>query len=649
MPPPKLHLDFETYSEVDIKTVGGFRYAEDPSTEILIAAWSVDDEEPVAVDMTQADAMSQLAPMFELLGKGATIGAHNAHFERAVWEKSGRFPILPKAEQWDCTAARARMIAIPGSLEGASMALGISARKDPRGSELISLFSKPHKKKGRCLPGDRPDDFKDFMEYCAQDVRVEVELDRILPPLPAIEAEAFRLDYLINDLGIPVNMDRVNQADDFVEEYSTQLIAQAEAIAGCRPSQRERTLEYLEARGYLLPNLQAPTVEAFAQRPDIPEDLRDLMDFRIELSRAGTKKLKAIKSCVSADGRIRGGFLFSAASTRRWSSVGVQLHNLQKPEGEANPDVALSLLDDDPNDLLLFFNRPLSVLAQSIRGFIESPEHFLVADYASIEPRGLAWSAREDWLLDAYRNGEDAYKIAAGRIYGVNPGTIGKNSRERFVGKQVILGCGYGMGPDKFIDTCATKAVPPLHLSLDEAKDAVYGYRNSVPAITRFWRKLNSACIRATRDWKEVEFGRFKIRPATLANGFQLIYIDMPSGSIAYPKPSLGSEEWNGEILSTFEFWTPLGSSWVKTDTFGGSLTENVIQALARDVLRDGMLGAWKAGFKIVGHVHDEAIAEGDNDPDALREFERLLCSSSEWAEDFPIATEGYIAKTYRK
>ncbi|HVJ70561.1 MAG TPA: DNA polymerase [Sphingomicrobium sp.] len=644
---PKLHLDFETYSEVDIKTVGGFRYAEDPSTEILLFGWSIEDEEPIVVDMTEEGWFEELEPFFDWVDRGSKIGAHNSHFERAIWEKVGirsGFPILPRSDQWDCTASRARMIAIPGSLEGCAHALGLGQGKDPRGDALIRIFSKPDKKKGRCYPKDRPEDWQAFKDYCAQDVRLEVQIDKILPPLSDVEFRTFQLDYKINDAGFPVNMERVEAADEFVEEYSNDLLRRAHDISGCRPSQREKTLEYLESRGFPLPNLQASTVEAFAKRPGLPEDLVELMDHRIELSRAGTKKLKTIKACVSPDGRLRGSFLYSAASTRRWSSTGVQIHNLQKPDGEANPDVALSLLDDDPFDLTLFFNRPLTVLAQSIRGFFESEQHLLVADYASVEPRGLAWSADEAWLLEAYRKGEDAYKIAAGRVYGVAPHNV--DSGQRFMGKQLVLGCGYGMGPPKFMDTCARFG---RILTEEEAQEAVYGYRNSVREITKFWRKIEGACIRVTRDGKERQVGRYKIRLETLPNGMAVLFIDMPSGSIAYPKPSLGTEEWNGEIRDVFEFYTPWGQSFIKTDTFGGSLTENIIQALTRDILRDGLLGADEAGFKLIGHVHDEAIAEGDDNPDDLREFERVLCQSSEWADGFPILTEGYIDKAYRK
>lgn len=637
-------IDFETYSTVDLRTAGAFRYAEDPSTEALILAFSDGSFDPIAVDLTRPDAFEKLTPLFNAVERGDTISAHNVQFERLIWTKVCKFPVTPRPHQWDCTAARARMIAIPGSLEGAAGALGLEFRKDPRGLELINLFSKPDRNGRRRLPADYPAEFKAFMEYCQQDVRVEMSLDKVLPPLPPVEKEAFLLDYIINDRGLPVNLDLVKKADAFVDEYSAELLKRAEEIAGCRPSQREKTLDYLKSRGFDLPNLQAATVEAFAAQPGVPQDLVELMNHRIELSRAGTKKLKAIQNTVSADGRIRGGFLFSAASTRRWSSTGVQLHNLQKPSGETNPEVALSLLEDDPNALRIMFNRPLSVIAESIRGFFESPEYFLIADYSSVEPRGLAWMVNEEWLLDAYRRKQDVYKVTAGRLYGIPPSQV--NDSQRFMGKQLVLGCGYGMGVPRFRETVAKFG---RQLTEEEARAAVQGYRQSVPQITKFWRDIERACIRAVRDWRTIHLGRLVIRPETLANGFRVLFIDMPSGSIAYPNPSLGSEEWNGQIRDTFEFYTPLGSGWVKTDTFGGSLTENIIQALTRDVLRDGLIAADKAGFRIVGHVHDEAIAEGDNNPDDLREFERILCESSPWAEGFPLASEGYIAKRYRK
>lgn len=658
----KAHLDWETKSAINLKDSGMFRYAEDPSTDPLIAAFSLGDSRAVGIDLSHYEEdwetiIRLMSPLFDFIEKGGIICAHNAQFERLIWEKTAfgrRLPIRPKAWQWDCTAARARMIAIPGSLDGAAQAVGLKIRKDPRGKALIDLFCKPQRKKSKGVtrewwvhPDERPEDFEDFIQYCEQDVEVEKKLDKILPELSDVEAEAFMLDYKINDRGMPVNMELVHRAAEFVEGYTEELQKRAVEISGYRPTQREKTMDFLKAKGFEVPDLTAPTVEKLAARPKLPPDLKELLNLRIELSRAGTKKLKAIQATVSGDGRIRGGFLFSAASTRRWSSTGVQMHNLQKPEG-FDPEVVLKVLSIDPWGLLEFFDRPMTVLAQSVRGFFEAPgdKVFHIADYSSVEPRGTAWMAGEEWMLEAYRNKQDLYRVTAGKVYGVDPTSLAKDGKERFMGKQLVLGCGYGMGPPRFVETVAKFGTI---ISEDESRKAVYGYRQSVPAITTFWRTIEKACIKATKEWKTLRVGKLVFRPATLSNGFRVLFVDMPSGTIAYPKPSIGSKLWQGMPQDTFEFYTPLGQHWVKTDTFGGSLTENVIQALCRDILRDGMLAADKAGFYQVGHVHDEGIAEGDDNKDDLREYQHLLSNSSPWAKGFPIETEGFNAKRYRK
>lgn len=643
-----IHCDFETYSEIDLKVSGAFRYAEDPSTEALILAYSIDDQAIVGVDLTQPrqQVLEELSPLFEAVAEGHPVCAHNAQFERLIWTKVCTwFPIVPKESQWECTAARARALAIPGSLDGAALAVGLGIKKDPRGSELMKIFSKPAKKGGRTYPHERPEDFQIFIDYCKQDVEVERRLAKILPPLSDIEKQTFTLDYRINDRGILVDVELVKKAHDFVEEYSEELLKKSVAISGYRPTQREKTLAFLSSRGFDLPNLTAPVVEELAKDPKTPPDVVELLDYRIELSRAGTKKLKAILNSVSEDGRLRGQFLYSAASTRRWSSQGVQVHNLQKPEGEANPDLVFDLLKVDASLLKDLFDRPLSVLAQSIRGFFTSASEVLhVADYASVEPRGLAWLSDEQWILDAYRGKQDLYKVMASKVYGVSVESV--DAFLRFMGKQLVLGCGYGMGPPRFIDTCTKFGTT---LTLEQSTEAVYGYRKSVPNILRFWRSLEACCIKAVREWKNIRHGYLRFRPETLSNGFRVLYVDMPSGTICYPKPFIGQELWNGQVRDTFRFWTPLGSHWIPTDTFGGSLAENVVQALTRDILRDGLLGADRAGHRIVAHVHDEAVAEGRNNQADLEDFEYHLANSSEWAVDFPISTEGYLAERYRK
>jgi DNA polymerase len=643
-----LHLDFETYSDLDLPQVGAFRYAEHASTKALILGYSL-DETFIAVDLTKPGYLKNLVPVFNAIERGIEVCAHNATFERLIWErmfKDGLVPIKPKPEQWDCTAARARMLALPGSLDGTALALELGMEKDPEGQRLMNIFSKPNSLGERVLPTDNPKAFEAFMDYCLQDVRMEKAIDQILPKLSSIEKKCFTLDFKINARGMPVNVPLVEKTAKYVEEYSEGILDKSFEISKCKPTQVRKVMDYLATQGYEVPNLQALTVEALAKKPGLPKQVLDLLEYRIEISRSGTKKLKTIMQQVSDDGRLRGCFLYSAASTRRWSSRGVQVHNLSKPEGETNPDIVMQTLAKDPEDLELMFSRPLTSIAQSIRGFFQAEKHFLVADYASIEPRGLAWSANEEWLLEAYRNKEDAYRIAASRVYGIPVSSISKDSIYRFLGKQLILGCGYGMGAPRFIETCAKFG---QSLTEAEAFEAVQGYRSSVPNIKAFWYDVEKACIKAVKYWRIEKVDRFTFRPETLPNGFRVLFVDMPSGSICYPKPSVGISEWNGELKDVFEFYTPLGSSWIKTDTFGGSIVENLIQALTRDVLRDGLIEADRQGFDICGHVHDEGIAEGENNKEDLKAFELALCSGSEWSEGLPIETEGYIHYCYKK
>jgi len=639
-----IDLDFETYSESDITVAGSFRYSEDPSTEVLITGYSIDGADPIGVDMTRPDAFEKLVPLFDAVKRGYRIVAHNATFERNIWENVSRFPVTPKPDQWDCTAARARFLSLPGSLDGAAAALKLEVRKDSRGQDLINLFSKPGKK-GRVFPKDNPSAFREFIDYCRQDVRVEMQLDAILPPLPPVEKKAFLVDFKINETGIPVNVGAMERAIDFVAEVSETLTKRASEIAGCRPTQREKTLAFLESRGFKLPNLQASTVEALAQTPDLPPDIHELLHSRIEVSRAGTKKLIAIKDRISEDGRVRGAFLYSAASTRRWSSRGVQLHNLQKPRKGLDADKIVDLMGQGKfAEMMEYSKTPLTDIAQSIRYFFETSQTFGVVDYASVEPRGEAWLAGEQWILDAYHAGQDLYKLMASRVFGVAVEAVSPD--QRFLGKQLVLGAGYGMGPDRFVGSCADNGAD---VTLAQAKKAIYGYRESVPAIVKFWRESEACSIKAVKYWVTVKYGKLIFRPGTLSNGMKFLFVDMPSGTLAYANPHIGKETWNGQTRDTFRFYTTLGSSFVSTDCFGGLLVENYTQALTRDILRDGLIALDDAGFKIPGHVHDEGIVEGDLTEADLEHQAHLMCNSSPWATGFPIKSEGYLSKRYRK
>lgn len=650
------HLDFETYSEADITVVGAFRYAEDPSTEILIVGFALVDGGPVTtVDMFQDNATELLEPLFQTIRDGVIISAHNSQFERVIWEKVGvprhGFPVTPKSSQWDCTAARAATISIPRSLDGASTALRLRSTKDPLGMALINKFSKPGKKGIRTWPWDDPIDWQKFIDYCAQDVVVEMALDRILPPLSPYERRIFALDYRINDRGIPIDVELIKQTLAFIEKRSEELVEKAIALTGLRPTQRDKLLGWLQDQGVDLNNLQAAEVERVSEDPDLDPSIRALLKSRIELARAGTKKLKTMLDCVSEDGRVRGAFWYHSATTGRWGSGGVQFHNLSKPDGSmleiTTPEEVLELLSLDGLDL--FFDQPLSLIAKSVRGFIRAPagKEFVIADYAAIEARGLAWISDETWLLDDFRNSVDAYKTMAGKIYGVPYDKI--DGALRFFGKQVILGAGYGMGAPRFQGQCAQYG---KEIGLPDAKKIIKTYRESVPNIKKFWKTIELAARKCILSGKSVSFARrrLKFTLEKLDNGFEILFLALPSGRrLAYPEPRVEMKEKWGKMMPTIIFKTYYRGMWVDEETYGGKLTENAVQAISRDALADGMLNAELAGYPVFLHVHDETGSEVKPGSVTVSAYEQLICEVRPWAKDFPLTAEGMAVTEYRK
>jgi DNA polymerase bacteriophage-type len=648
-----IHLDFESRSRVDLISVGAYRYAEDDSTEALIAGFSIGKSEVVGVDLTRRKEHRKLEPLFNAIEAGEKIVSHNAGFERNIWEKVCRkrwnWPKV-KSSQWVCTSARSRALSLPGGLDMVAKVLGLGETKDPIGGKLISKFCKPQRDGRFIQPSEDPQDFKKFIRYCKQDVVVEREIDRLVPQLTDFEQKLFALDYKINNAGIPVDVELIHKAIEFIKEYSHKLEKYATKKMGCRPSQRDKCLHWLREQGYEFPNLQAATVEAIIADPGTTGMVRRLLESRIELSKAGTKKLTTMLNCVSKDGRIRGAFWFLAASTGRWGSNGVQFHNLAKPDKNYPQNEVLEFLELDGLDLI--YDRPLSALASSIRGFLKSPEGraFLIADYNAIEARGLAWTANERWLLQLFLDGGDPYTRMASKIYKKPEDQIDKESIERFLGKQTILGGGYGMGAPKFQATCARFGQP---VSDRDARKAIRGYRKEVPRIVDSWYETERAALRAVISGDKVPFckGKLSFEVGELRNGFELLYINLPSGRrIAYPKPRIEHVKKWGKVRPTLVFKTWFRGSWRDEETYGGKEVENYIQALCRDVTGEGMVAVDREGFQIILHVHDEIGSEiDDDDPIEVPEYERMVCQVRPWAKGLPLKAGGKKLYRYEK
>lgn len=496
------------------------------------------------------------------------------------------------------------------------------------------------------MPSEDPEAFNRFIDYCRQDVEVERSLHSILPALNDIESKVFELDFQINNRGVPIDMPLIKKGIAFVEEYSHRIEQEARSICGLGTNQRDKLLEWLQDQGLGMETIQAAEVERALRDPATKPEVRRVLEARIELSRAGAKKLKTMEELASPDNRLRGQFFYHAAATGRWGSNGVQLHNLGKPDKHYPQTEILDLLEDGTLDL--FFQRPVTAISKAIRGFIRAPEErqLLVADYSAIEARALAWAANEEWLVQSFREGKDAYKGMASKIYNTSVDSITED--QRFFGKQVILGAGYCMGHDKFVEQCARFGIK---ITSDFAKNVISTYRLSVPNIVRFWSAIEAAAIKCVVEQKPISFGKGKFTWKLNDYGrIRVLCLELPSGrSIAYPEPAVTQMEKWGRVRPVLTFRTLYRGMWVEEETYGGKLTENAIQALCRDLLAEGMLFVEKGGLECILHVHDEIGTEIEQGGYAVPDFERLVCTTRRWAAGLPMKAEGKLLKRYGK
>lgn len=498
MSQPCLHLDFETKSNVDIRKAGAFRYAEDPSTDILCAALALGDEEPViwvnplhaGQENEWGDRVYHTQPraleLMRLMAHPDTIvHAHNAQFEAAITHYQGArhgFKIHSLAN-WRCSAAMCRRANIQASLEKAALTLGISQQKDKKGSSLIQKFSVPSKKTG--LFGDpvvHAREFNQFIEYCKQDVRVEQEIEKVLHQafrLSGPVLETFLLDLRINMRGLTVNVDALRHADKIIDAKNEELVAQFQEITGFMPSQNKVLLPWLQERGYRGANLQAITLDEELEDEDFDPDtdVGRALSLKRLLGNTSLAKVKAMLRCVCSDGRVRGSLqYYGAQTTGRWAGRLIQPQNFKRPDqalvknmplkelGFKNEGKAINWLTssayadicagEPTENIEINYGPVLSVISSSIRHFIHPHSGmFFDLDFSNIEARIVCWLAGQEDALEKFRSKIDQYKELASVIFNKPIEQI-NDFPERFVGKQARLGCGFQMGPPKFRFTC---------------------------------------------------------------------------------------------------------------------------------------------------------------------------------------------------
>ncbi|QEF98177.1 DNA polymerase I, thermostable [Stieleria maiorica] len=704
-------IDFETRSRADIRKSGASVYARDESTLVLCLAYSLGGEpflwKPGNVLPQGLFKLIRDGQLIEAhnVGFERLIWRHVCH-ERMGW------PDVPFA-QWRCSLAACCRLTLPRALDAAGSALGLPVQKDEGGKRIMMRLCKPKKpsKKDPSEWDNDPEKLQRLYLYCKQDVRSEMAISAAIPPLTPSELKVWQLDQRINLRGLAIDRPAIENALAIVDQtYKRCCDALSEITKGkvSTPKQVQAMRDFIEsAADEPIPNLAKETVSEWLDREELPKVVREVLLIRQEASKASTAKLKAMLERCDTDGRVRGNLVYHGASTGRWAGSGIQIQNY--PRGVLSSSEIeiihrfLPAQDESLLDLLLA--PPIDCISSSLRSMVVSePGHrLMVCDFASIEARVLAWVAGQTDLLTQFAEGADVYVSMASKIYEVEESEVIKT--QRHVGKTAILGLGYGMGHRSFRSAC--KLMAGVLIDNKFARQVVKTYRESNSAIKDFWASIGTACVRAVETHQPHRVGRLEITANAkwmqirLPSGRQLHYckphlVDVVApwsegyfGAIIAPEEAteqledmgidLGerqTDRWiecsvpkggrtllqkanirselqpkEPQYIKQIQFWAVNSKTrkWSKERTYGGKLTENVVQAIARDFLCEAMLRVERERYPIVATVHDEIICEVPDQFGDLRTFERIMKQIPVWGRGCPIEVEGFEAKRYRK
>lgn len=700
----RLHIDTEIFSECPLKTEGLYRYAEHPTTRLLCMAFQFGDG-PTMIWVPLGEsippkirdwASRQPCVDFTLhvpgavrkwIHDGGEIAAHKADFEMVVLNgvagEKLDFPRL-RIEQMVCTMAKARVQNIPASLEEGALALGTFPKKSISTNNMRQLC-KPRTGVEKYYEINKyPEKYIELYEYCIDDVKAEYDLDHTLPDLTPSEMQVWRLDQRINARGWKADLEYVDHALYLIAEYKTELAQKFGEITGLSPTQTEKFSDWVRAR-YQISDLQAETVRLAILDPNCPKDVARVLRIYSSYNAKSVSKYKAIKKMVSADGRLHGLFMYHGASTGRWSSSGVQLHNMARgiiPD----PGMAIELMPDRdvPWMKTMYGGIDLmKVFGSCVRGMLIAPEgkQLLAMDFAGIESRITAWIFGEKWKLKAFeaydaKLGPNLYSIACGRMFNIPAESVKKGTNQYMIGKVVDLASGFEGGAGAIISMAETYSVNLKEMA-DAAENSItseawdsaqwmwdkgYLHGHGLPqrtvmildALKSMWRTQHPAVVQGWKDLKAAAIAAVEDPTTAYAIPNKMIifkkidrwlYMRLPSGrKIAYFEPSLSND---GKDLHYMGIDTD-SRRYMKCSTFGGKLCQNFSEGIARCLLTDAMLKLEASGFLPVGSIHDEAITEVGLSA-SLADALKIMVDKPAWANGLPIAAEGFIAKRYRK
>jgi DNA polymerase len=687
--------DTETFSECDLKSAGTHRYAEHPSTRIIVWQWAVDAGEPVVEDLSDGGKPSAESMRY-LLDPSVTLVFHNSMFDRTLLRHCWGIDVPVK--RWQDTMIQAMAHGLPGSLDKIGQIVGLDAdqAKDKRGRELIQLFCKPRPKSSKLRRATRethPQEWAEFLEYSRQDI---VAMRAIAQRLPSwnyrgghAELDLWHLDQRINDRGVAVDTDLAVAAIDAVATEQARLKAdvfrETDSLVG-NASQRDNLLAFICAEyGVNLPDMKADTLRRRVEDPELPEGVRLLLSIRLEATKTSTAKYKALVNATSEDGRLRNTLQFAGAQrTARWAGRIFQPQNMPRPsygfDGEAQ-DLGIEALKLGCADLVS--DSVMQLTADCIRGCIVAPpgRKLVIADLSNIEGRGLAFLAGERWKLRAFaefdaKRGPDLYIAAYARAFNIDPAKVEKWMRQ--IGKVMELGLGYEGGVAAFLTFAAV-----YQMDLEQLAEAVYATasREALENALGMWtwaekkkrtlglpERVYVACEVLKRAWRDAhpqttalwKAAGDSVRAAINNPGeiFPIgdhlkarrdgawLRIRLPSGRyLCYINPKVDDD---GTI--TYFGVNQYTRQWGPIKTYGGKLIENCTQAFARDILAYNMPAIEAAGYEIVLSVHDELLTETPDRPEFnVQALAAMMSSAPPWAAGIPLAAAGFETLRYRK
>ena len=652
-------IDIETKSDKDISKCGVYAYTDTPYFDILLFAYSIDEQPVQVVDMANGEEIPE-SILAALADENVVKRAFNVNFERVCLSKYLRknYPQYFQSysidedtvgdflnpESWHCSMIHARTLGLPSSLAEVGKVLGIEQQKMTEGKALVKFFCVPYDTVDGVPqfhnPKDYPDKWEIFKAYNKRDVGAELEIDRRLSrfPVPDFLWKEFYLDQEINDRGILVDMQLADKAIGLDAEAKEELTAEMKRLTGVEnPNSVYQLLDWLETQGYKSDSLGKTQVQELIKTAKEP--VKSVLQMRLQLSKSSVKKYTAMKNTACSDNRARGMFSFYGASrTGRWAGRNVQLQNLPQnhlPDlTEARELVKYSSFED----IQMLYDDVPDTLSQLIRtAFIpRQGMKFIVADFSAIEARVIAWLAGEEWRMKAFANGEDIYCASASKMFGVPVVKHGENGHLRQKGKISELACGFGGS----VGAMKAMGADSLGLSDTELKQIVTDWREASPHITELWWAVDRAVKKAVKE-----------KTATKTHGLLFSYeagflfIRLPSGRrLAYAKPYIGKNKFGGESVTYMGINAQ--KKWDRLESYGPKFVENCVQGIARDLLMYSMQTL--SQYFIVGHIHDEMIIECPKDT-KLDEICQQMARTPDWAKGLLLRADGYECSFYKK